>query len=152
MTNLHQITDVKVLCAALIEERRQDADESDSLDHGYDKQDRVFNLKEADRLYDHLESICPRQSVRRFASFMEEKLRHHDGKGGWEDLSCHEIWLRLKDELHVELAEALDQEANPAEVANFLMMLVEQYSGDYYQSAILRQGQEQQRGNNARNG
>lgn len=74
-----------------------------------------------------------RASVNRFAELMEAELRENDHKGGWKD--CEPGWLLRRagqelDELRRSYAagepsQVIKSEA--ADVANFLMMLTENY-------------------------
>lgn len=76
-----------------------------------------------------------RPEVRRFAAAMEQKLRANDAKGGWKDCTPFEMIQRAQEELRelecevrrippgVTTTEECRKEA--ADVANFLMMVVE---------------------------
>ena len=72
----------------------------------------------------------PRKEVLDFAKVMEHKLAQNDYKGGWEDLSCKELFGLLEDELD-ELWEELEKDSpcpvsiskEAADVAGFAMMI-----------------------------
>ncbi len=70
-----------------------------------------------------------REPLQRFATLMEETLRKHDDRGGWEN--CREVWLlqRLREEtLELEDAMGRGQSSVPSEaadVANFAMMIAD---------------------------
>jgi len=82
-----------------------------------------------------------RPAIMRFAQLMERELRENDYKGGWEDMSDEELVFRTKEEL-MELERAMhtscpycgdkmkhldndDVRSEAADVANFLMMIVD---------------------------
>lgn len=71
-----------------------------------------------------------RPEVRRFAENMERKLRKHDDDWGdsWRTMYNEDVWARIEGEMK-ELQEVLHDEVErvgeAADVANFLMFLVE---------------------------
>ena len=73
-----------------------------------------------------------RPEVQAFARLMERELRENDWKGGWQDMTPIECFIRLQEE--VDEVESLivrpavvqrELESEAADVANFCMMLVE---------------------------
>jgi hypothetical protein len=77
--------------------------------------------------------IEPRQAVREFAVKMEEVLRRHDDRGGWEN--CQRAYLEDLINKHVEKAIAYPcsgdekSQRNWIDVANIAMMLYEHCIG-----------------------
>ncbi len=70
-----------------------------------------------------------RPEVLRFAEAMERKLRKNDYKSGWKDCDLFYLEDRLKKELSEFMKTLANQsnrmEGEAADVANFLMMLVD---------------------------
>jgi len=76
-----------------------------------------------------------RPEVQWFAEQMENKLKHHDAKGHWNDCDIDWLFTRVQDEI-IELLEAIDLHKQgegtseeiikeAADVANFVMMIAD---------------------------
>ncbi len=74
-----------------------------------------------------------REAVGHFADRMEYKLKCNDHKGGWNSCTMEYLLRRLKEEV-AELEKMIDDpqlqggvDLECADVANFAMMIAEQY-------------------------
>ena len=76
-----------------------------------------------------------RPEVYEFAFAMEKKLRENDNKGGWKNCSWSYLQHRLNEELkeldfEVAFGTPLSTLLEAADVANFLMMMVDKKKGE----------------------
>ena len=72
-----------------------------------------------------------RDEVRSFALAMEEQLQANDHKPGWQGDSCYSLFVRLReeaDELLMALRDHGDVQKEAADVANFAMMIADNWS------------------------
>ena len=79
---------------------------------------------------DRFEEIIPRDSVKKFAIFMEEILGENENKGGWKDCSDNYLIARAMQEMGEFLIEqdCYKKKKEAIDVANLLMMFVDNNS------------------------
>lgn len=79
-----------------------------------------------------------RSAVYELAFAMEEKLRKNEHKGGWADCSWSYLQHRLDEELReldhaIVFGTPLETLLEAADVANFLMMIVDKKKGEKHE-------------------
>jgi len=100
-------------------------------------------------------SIMPREAVVRFAEEMERVLKENDHKDGWDSLDAYELLGSIDDERD-ELLQAMDtyfEHKTPknlaamldevTDIANFCMMIFDNYREDYREIGKPKTAEEQ---------